>query len=74
MICFKESHAHQSEICRKRKLRMRCYVPLIKAAWGLVFGWSKEYLGDAERRLSLVKPEMDDEWVDAAVEVRNISA
>ena len=32
MLTFKESHAHQSEICRKRKLRMRCYVPLIKAA------------------------------------------
>ena len=48
--------------------------PSDKSSWGLVFGWSEEYLGDAERRLSLVKSEMDDEWVDAAVEVRNISA
>ena len=38
--------------------------------WGLAFVCREEYLGEVERRLSLVKSEMEEEGVDAAVEVR----
>ena len=38
--------------------------------WGLAFDYSEEYPREAERRLSLVKSEMEEEGVDAAVEAR----
>ena len=38
--------------------------------WGLAFDYNEEYPGEAERRLSLVKSEMEEEGVDAAVEAR----